>query len=507
MSDVVLCTLNARYWHSAFGLRYLLANMRELSEQTAMLEFGIKDDSVDLLGQILQEQPKIVGLGVYIWNVEPITRLVAELKRVAPEICVVLGGPEISYETEGQPIVELADYVICGEADLAFPTLCRQVLSGLRPAKKIARPPVPKFDELQLPYEFYDDEDIANRVIYVEISRGCPFTCEFCLSALDIPVRLANVEEFLCAMQRLLDRGAKQFKFVDRTFNLNIRVSKAVLRFFLDRYVPGMFLHFELIPDRLPDDLRHIIAEFPPGVLQFEIGIQTLNDAVGDLISRSQDNLQMERNFRFLRNATGVHIHSDLIVGLPGECMESFGRGFDRLISLNPQEIQVGILKRLKGTPITRHDQTYRMTYSPYPPYAVLSTSEITFFDMQRLRRFARYWDLVGNSGNFHNALKLMWKQGAPFQRFLAFSDWLYDRDRKMHGISLVRLAQRVFEFLVAGGCEKQNAAEAVYRDYCSGGRTDKPSFLLNFDLPQVFPSRSRVSTSSIPPRQARHIS
>ena len=505
MSDIVLCTLNARYWHSAFGLRYLLANMGELREQTTMLEFGIKDNSLELLSQILKAEPKIVGLGVYIWNIEPITRLVAELKRVAPNILVVLGGPEVSYETEGQAVVEMSDYVICGEADLAFPSLCKQLLSGLAPAERVIRPGPPKFEELQLPYELYDEEDIANRVIYVEVSRGCPFTCEFCLSALDIPVRLANVDEFLAAMSRMIDRGAKQFKFVDRTFNLNMRVSKAILQFFLDRYVPGMFLHFELIPDRLPNDLRELISKFPPGVLQFEIGVQTFNDEVGDLISRAQDNEQLETNFRFLRNETGVHIHSDLIVGLPGENIESFGRGFDRLVGLNPQEIQVGILKRLKGTPITRHDDAYEMVYSPNPPYEILSTSEITFAEMQRLRRFARYWDLVGNSGNFRNGLKLIWELGAPFEQFLAFSDWLYDQDGKLHGISLVRLAEHVFDFLVAGGCDHQRAAEALWRDYASGGRTDKPNFLLRFDLPQHLPTRRRENTAAIPPRQARH--
>jgi len=506
MSDIVLCTLNARYWHSAFGLRYLLANMGELREQTTMLEFGIKDNSLELLSQILEREPKIIGLGVYIWNIEPITRLVAELKRVAPDVLIVLGGPEVSYETDGQPVVEMSDYVICGEADIAFPALCKQLLSGLPRAEKVLRPAPPKFGELRLPYELYSEEDIANRVIYVEVSRGCPFTCEFCLSALDIPVRLANVDEFLTAMQSLLDRGAKQFKFVDRTFNLNIRISKAILQFFLDRYTPGLFLHFELIPDRLPADLRELIAKFPPGVLQFEIGVQTFNDEVGELISRAQDNAQLETNFRFLRNETGVHIHSDLIVGLPGESVESFGRGFDRLVALNPQEIQVGILKRLKGTPITRHDDTYQMIYSPNPPYEILSTGEISFVEMQRLRRFARYWDLVGNSGNFRNGLRLIWEQGSPFEQFLAFSDWLYERDGKLHGISLVRLAQHVFEFLVENGCDEQRAAEAVWLDYSSGGRTDKPKFLLRFDLPQQFPARRREKATAIPPRQARHV-
>lgn len=503
MSDIVLCTLNARYWHSAFGLRYLLANMADLRERTAMLEFGIKDNTVELLGTILERQPKIVGIGVYIWNVEPVTRLVAELKRVAPEVCVVLGGPEVSYEHEGQAVVAEADYLICGEGDLAFPQLCRQFLSGLAPSEKVIQAPLPQFEQLQLPYELYNDEDIANRVIYVEVSRGCPFTCEFCLSALDIPVRLADVDAFLAAMEKLLERGARQFKFVDRTFNLNMRVSSSILEFFHERYEPGLFLHFEMIPDRLPEDLKDIIAKFPPGVLQFEIGVQTFDDEVGDRISRKQDNSKLEANFRFLREQTGVHIHSDLIVGLPGETVESFGRGFDRLVALRPQEIQVGILKRLRGTPITRHNEEWKMIYSPHPPYEILSTSAISFPEMRRMRRFARYWDLVGNSGNFSATLNMIWGDESPFVNFMSFCDWLYKREQKLHGISLTRLSQRLFEFLCERGKgESEAVANKIWIDYVGGGRYDKPHFLRGFELPEP-PKRFDARIS--PPRQARH--
>lgn len=502
MSDIVLCTLNARYWHSSFGLRYLLANMGKLRGRTSMLEFGIKDNTIELLGTILEKAPKIVGLGVYIWNIEPITKLVAELKRVAPEICVVIGGPEVSYEVESQPIFANAAYVISGEADLAFPNLCERVLRSNPPDTKLIACPPPTFSQLALPYDLYTDEDIANRVIYVEASRGCPFTCEFCLSALEIPVRLAELDAFLSQMQQLLDRGAKQFKFVDRTFNLNIRFSTAILQFFLERYQPGLFLHFEMIPDRLPEELKSLIAKFPAGSLQFEIGVQTFNDEVGDRISRKQDNEKLAENFRFLREQTGVHIHADLIVGLPGETLDSFGRGFDRLVSLRPQEIQVGILKRLRGTPITRHDTTWKMVYSPNPPYEILSTSVLDFSTMQRMRRFARYWDLVANSGNFTNTLPLIWGGGSPFDSFLAFSDWLFEQEGKQHGISLAKLSERVFEFLRERGEAEEHAAAKIWTDYVGGGRYDKPQFLRRFDLPE--PPRRRSPVLS-PPRQARH--
>ncbi|MFN0052101.1 MAG: B12-binding domain-containing radical SAM protein, partial [Planctomycetales bacterium] len=377
MSDIVLTTLNAKYAHAAFGLRYLMANLGALASRAEILEFDVSQRPVDVLERILQRIPRIVGLGVYIWNIDQATRLVADLKRVSPGTTVILGGPEVSYEPEDQEIVRLADCVITGEADLTFPEVCASVLEGHPPRDKIISAQLPQFAQLRLPYDLYTDRDVAQRVIYVEASRGCPYECEFCLSALDIPVRQAALDEFLFAMQRLLDRGVRQFKFVDRTFNLNLKVSRAILEFFLERYSPGLFLHFEMIPDRLPEPLRDLIQQFPPAALQFEVGIQTFNEEVAALISRRQNNQLVEQNLHWLRAETGVHVHADLIVGLPGETLESFARGFDRLVALRPQEIQVVILKRLRGTPIIRHDEPCQMAYSPYAPYEILRTSRI----------------------------------------------------------------------------------------------------------------------------------
>src|SRR6185312_13602795 len=377
MAEIILATLNAKYVHSAFGLRYLLANLGELRTQTCLVEFDITQRPLDVVEVLLARQPKIIGLGVYIWNVAQTTETVAALKRLRPDVVVVIGGPEVSFEVENQEIARLADYVITGEADRKFAEACRKILSGSRPANKIIAAERPGLSELVLPYDLYTEEDVAHRVIYVEASRGCPFTCEFCLSSLDVPVRQFPLPAFLEAMERLLGRGVRQFKFVDRTFNLNLDVSRAILQFFYERYRPGLFIHFEMIPDRLPDALRHLIARFPAGALQFEIGIQTFNAGVSRLISRRQDYAKLADNLRFLRSQTGVHVHTDLIAGLPGETLESFASGFDRLIALRPQEIQVGILKRLRGTPIVRHDSEWQMTYNPQPPYEILQNKQI----------------------------------------------------------------------------------------------------------------------------------
>jgi radical SAM superfamily enzyme YgiQ (UPF0313 family) len=409
MAEIVLATLNAKYIHASFGLRYLLANLGELRPRARLLEFDIHQRPLDLVEAILAQEPRIVGLGVFIWNATETTEVVALLKRMRPDLRVILGGPEVSYETEQQEIVRLADYVITGEADLKLAEVCQRLLAGEQPVEKIISAELPDLNHVTLPYELYSDEDVAHRVIYVEASRGCPFTCEFCLSSLDIPVRQFPLGPFLAAMDRLLARGVQHFKFVDRTFNLNLSVSRRILEFFHERYRPGLFVHFEMIPDRLPDALREIIARFPPGALQFEIGIQSFNPEVCARIRRRQDNVRTAENFRFLREKTGVHLHADLILGLPGETLESIAAGFDQLVALGPQEIQVGILKRLRGTPIVRHDVEWQMVYSPLPPYEILQNKLLDFGTLQRLRRFARYWDLVANSGNFVESTPLLW--------------------------------------------------------------------------------------------------
>lgn len=505
MPDIVLATLNARFIHSAFGLRYLMANLGPLQPSAVIAEFDINQRPLDIAEALLSHNPRIIGLGIYIWNITPATELVALLKRIAPQVTIILGGPEVSHETESQPIVRWADCVITGEADVKFAEVCSQLLEGRNLESKIIPAPLPELDQLELPYDLYTETDIAHRLIYVEASRGCPFKCQFCLSSLDVPVRAAPLSRFLDAMQRLLDRGANHLKFVDRTFNLNIATSRAILEFLLTRHRPGMFFHFEMVPDRLPESLRELIQRFPPGALQFEVGVQTFNEEVAARIERRQDYARLEENLRFLRGQTGVHIHSDLIFGLPGESLESMAAGFDRLVALGPQEIQVGILKRLRGAPIARHTEEWRMTYNPHPPYEILCHQLVDFATMQRLRRFARYWDLVGNSGNFVETTPSLWRHTTPFAGFLQFSDWLYGRVRRTDSIALLRLTELLFHYLtVELQQEARSVSEVLWRDYQRGGHREAPDFLAAH-LPQS-PRREAVGRAGAPKRQARHL-
>ena len=488
MPRIVLATLNAKFIHAAFGLRYLYANLGELQSDAEIFESDINQKPLDIAEAILSKNPEILGFGVYIWNATQTAEVVQILKRVRPGLIIILGGPEVSYETEGQEIVHNSDYVITGEADLKFADICRAILRCEPPAQKIHAADIPDLAHVTMPYQFYNDRDVAHRVIYVEASRGCPFTCEFCLSSLDIPVRQFPIEPFLAEMQRLLERGVQHFKFVDRTFNLNLNTSRAILEFFLERLRPGLFLHFEMIPDRLPVELREIIARFPPGTLQFEVGIQTFNDEVSNRIKRRQSVARLADNFQFLRSQTGVHIHADLIAGLPGESLDSFAAGFDRLIGLGPQEIQVGILKRLRGTPIVRHDTEFAMRYNSEPPYEILQNSALDFATLQRLRRFARFWDLIGNSGNFVETTPLIWSGGkSPFWSFWELTENLYAELHRTHEIALPQLMQLLMRWLQGKrGLKADQIAKTMLADWRRAGRREVPEFLRAYSEEEV---------------------
>jgi hypothetical protein len=501
-ADILLTTINARYVHAALGLRYLAANMGGLQTRTRIVEFVLGQRAFEIVEDLLALHPRIIGIGVYIWNVEESTRVVALLKKIAPQVTVIVGGPEVSYETTEQRICALADYVVTGWGDVTFPQLAHDIIHGAAPGQKIVAGVQPPLAQLALPYAQYTDEDIAKRFIYVEASRGCPFKCEFCLSALDKTAWPFELDAFMAEIEKLYDRGARNFRFVDRTFNLKVAASQRILEFFLARMDGNLFLHFELIPDHLPDKLKETIAKFPPGALHFEIGIQTFNPEVQARISRRQDDAQAEQNIRWLREQSPALIHVDLIAGLPGEDLASFGRGFDRLHGLRPHEIQVGILKRLRGAPIDRHTETHQLRYNPDPPYNVLATDCITFADMQRVSRFARYWDLVGNSGRFRQTLPLL-LGAVPFDSFMRFADWLYGRTHKTHEFAFERLCEFLHVYLSqVAGVDAAKTTAAVIEDYEASGARGRLALM---DA-GVRPRDAQNATARARMRQARHV-
>ncbi|MCK6391038.1 MAG: DUF4080 domain-containing protein [Azonexus sp.] len=517
---IILATLNARYIHASLGLRYLLANMGDLSASTALCEFTIARPAAEIVDSLLDtlgepgETMQIIGFGVYIWNVTQSLAVLQLLKARRPQLKVVLGGPEVSHEVDTQAITQLADHVITGWGDLSFPELCRKLRDGGPAPARVIAGRQPALAEIALPYAGYSDQDLAQRLIYVEASRGCPFKCEFCLSALDKTAWAFPLDTFLAAMAELYARGARTFKFVDRTFNLNTAVSSRILQFFLDRLAEApespVFAHFELIPDHLPEALKTLIVQFPPGTLQFEIGIQTFNPEVQQRISRRQDNAQSEANLRWLLDHSQAHLHTDLIFGLPGETLKSFAEGFDRLYALKPHEIQLGILKRLRGTPIDRHSLSFGMVYAKAPPYTIRQTGSIDAATVERFTRFARYWDLIANSGRFPQTLALLLTtpcgdaQLPPvFARFLALTDWLHRTLESTHRLSPEQLVDTLYRYLTdCLGLTEAHARDTLRVDYLASGARGSPACLRG-SLPYRPPlSRKQASLTQ---RQAQH--
>ncbi len=538
-SPILIAAINARHSHASLGARCLLANMGDLRPQTELAEFTLQQSAAEIAAAIAARNPRILALGVFIWNAARIAELLPLLSQLLQQVKIVLGGPEIAEpkstarqgrlalpETSPSDCPEVgrtlrvsldfnspavsarlpylsADFLILGEGDLAFPALCRKLMSpnphGLAPWVNQVRstptspfslqssafplhPPPPDLADLHLPYEEYTDADLAHRLLYVESSRGCAMHCDYCVSANDPHVRFFPMPALLAAFDKLLARGARQFKFCDRSFNLDIPRAIEILSFFLERHEnhPGLFLHFEMLPDRFPAELRDILSRFPPRSLQLEIGLQSFKPAVLDTIRRPQNLERAADNLRFLREHTPAFLHTDLIAGLPGETPESFAAGFDRLVALGPHEIQLGILKKLPGAPIDRHDDEFAMRYNPAPPYEILSTRDWPADHLVRTARFAHYWDAIVSSNRFLAAAPLLWQNTASvFAAFLAFSDWMAPRFPREHGVPLPALVEAVFDFLTqVRGLPPDLAADTLLRGYRHAGARDIPPVL-----------------------------
>ena len=264
-----------------------------------------------------------------------------------------------------------------------------------------------------------------------------------------------------------------------------------------------------MVPDRLPAELRELIKQFPPGALQFEIGIQTWNPEVAKNVSRRNDYKKVEDNFTFLAD-TGVHTHADLIVGLPGETFESFAQGFDKLAALRPKEIQVGILKRLKGAPIARHDLAFSMVYADHPPFQILRNRDLTYQQLQKMNRFAKFWDLYANSGSFPNFVQTLKNMSLEhplksfFWQFSDFSEFLSERYSQSYGISQLSLFESAYLYL-KDRCAwpKEDVRELLTQDYVLTGRMDTPSFFKDDSVKSGRPTGAR---GHIPKRQQKHL-
>ena len=512
MAAIVLCTINAKWIHPSLALRLLRANLPENTgkENSVILEFALRQRPEEKTAAVLAEAPEILALSVSVWNHEATLELLRALEQEwakgGSRPVIVLGGPEITGLAEtaeeaaaeatgsgdpadsarppdGAPVIfRYADFVVCGEGELVFAELCRAVLEDPKAAKKrfgtVIRAGAVNPATVKSGYEFYTGEDIQKKLMYVEASRGCPYACAFCQSARkpergEPPVRYFPLEPFLSGVENLLNRATdgaaktRTIKFLDRSFNVNIPRALKILEFCLTKAKKGFQFHFEMVPALFPRELRDMLAQFPPGSIRLEIGIQSFNPHTCALINRASNPEEEAEVLRFLREKTNAILHADLIAGLPGEDLDSYGRGFDFLWTVlgggknkqtaegietaRPFEIQPGILKCLPGTPVRAmiQDGSFAAVYNKTAPYEVIETDSLSAADMEKIKNFSRFWELIVNRNPFPELLPRLLPPETPvFSRFMEVSQKLLGCFGKNWGIpkrELERLLSALF--------------------------------------------------------------
>jgi radical SAM superfamily enzyme YgiQ (UPF0313 family) len=483
--DILLVAVNARYSHCAYASRSLQANLGRLADSAALLEADLDVSPLQLAEQITGRHPRIVGFSVYLWNVRLVEATARILRAVAPQIRLVAGGPELTLKYAN---TALFDAVIVGEGETAFRNLCERWLTAGRhttetpnaqrstlnaqhsspsdslsasPSLIMADPEDP--DALVLPYDLYTDADLAQRTVYVEASRGCPYACTYCTSA-GTGLRVIPLDRLLPALNRLWLRGLQRFKFLDRSFNAPVAHAAALLDFFLARATPDTSLHFEINTDHLHETIAARIAAFPKGVLHLEAGVQTLNPRVAAAIGRSEDSGRTLANLNFLALETGAVVHADLIFGLPGEDEASFACGFNTLVAAcHPPEVQVNLLKVLPGTRLAHDADSLGLVFNAEPPYELLRSGALDFAALMRLQRFARCWELVHNRGRFPNAVRAIHAacNGDYYGTYQTLATRIQAEEGKLFAIGLPRLSRLLYAHLTEACGISPSDAEA----------------------------------------------
>ncbi len=441
----VICGLNSQYIHSSLAPWCLLSGVRAYAPSVTaeVLEGTINESSDAVFARIIEKSPQVVSFSCYIWNIETVLRLTARLKRALPGLRVVLGGPEVSYRAgallRGEPSV---DYVLSGEGERPFAMLLTALSGGLpltdipglcyRDGDTVIEGEPYVTNELPpSPYcaEYFDT--LNARIAYLETSRGCPFSCAFCLSGRCGGVRYYPMERVYSEILLLANSGAKTIKFVDRTFNADRKRALAIIRFIRKRYgtdVPrDVCFHFEIAGDLLDEETLTELSESPVGLFQMEIGIQSFHEPTLTAIARKTDIERLKRNVRRLLACQTVHVHVDLIAGLPREDMSTFAKSFNAAYSLSPHMLQLGFLKLLHGAPMRENTDAYPCVYSAKPPYEVISTPWMSEQDFERLHGIESVLDRLYNSGRFCRTLRYLLEATGytPFALFETLSNFL----------------------------------------------------------------------------------
>ena len=422
--SIGLITLNAKFIHSSLSLRYLRNASRNAGYQNVWIrEFVINQPSWKIASEIQNLKPEVLGVGIYIWIRNESLELIERLQKQMPLLKIVVGGPEVSFEKENS----LPYPVISGEGEkkwLEFLELTRKKIIPTQEVLTRWRTFGADLPELIPPYLKEDFPHLKNRIVYFETSRGCPYLCSFCLSALDKTVRYFDEASIQSQVQELISAGIKKIKFVDRTFNLKPGRMKDLMQW-LTQFKSNEF-HFEVVGDILTADILGFLATVPPGMFQFEIGIQTTTKSVQETIQRKQNNEKLFSTIRQLVKQDRIHFHCDLIFGLPGETLEDIWKSFSRVMALRPHELQLGFLKFLPGAPINELLEKEQYRYNSTPPYELISHKNLSAEEVLYLKHFEDIFDRYYNSKRFRFSINYLLEKMNPtslFSRLLEYHD------------------------------------------------------------------------------------
>lgn len=464
--NILLTTLNAKYVHSSLALRYLRSYAEPHFPGIRLVEYTINDLSEKIAADIYKQKPNVVGFSCYIWNINETVAVIKRLKKVLPNVKIVLGGPEVTYETK--PFMEQhpdIDFVVVGEGEQTFLELL-QALAADKGAEGVrgvtyrdgdmiwenpSRGMLPDLNLIPSPYQDRFDE-LDNRIVYFECSRGCPFKCQYCLSSIEDGVRYFDIERVKSDLERLIDAGVRQIKFVDRTFNIHKHYALEVFQFLIDNRENTTF-HFEITADILKPDVVDFLNEHAPkGVFQFEIGVQSTNDLTNELVQRRQNFAKLSNTVTKIREGGKIHQHLDLIAGLPEEDYASFRNTFNDVYALKPEELQLGFLKMLKGVGVKIRAAEHGYVWSEEPPYEIFYNNVLSYENVLRLKGVEDILERYGNSHKFDVSLPYIISREfeTPFDFFQDFADYWEAHGLFKIGHRLKALYEHLYMFLKA---------------------------------------------------------